>query len=170
MSVYLWRGWHGGCFSNIQFPAHVKAATGDSCADWGNTVVPLARWAPQTWPSLHSECRMGTRKKRKRNIKTRASKHVHYGFKRAQWKPAVDFFMLALHCWFSPHTSKDWFLTNPFLLFPLSYSQLSSTVGGGDSLLPRLKLKGHFCGGFAAVWEENLFLQDAQSWRWEGTQ
>lgn len=35
MRVCLWRGRYCVCFSNIQFPAHVKAATGDSCPDWG---------------------------------------------------------------------------------------------------------------------------------------
>lgn len=155
MSVYLWRGWHCVCFSNIQFPAHVKAATADSCPDWGNIVVPLAGWAPQTWPSPFSECRMGQENKTQRNIKTRVSKDVHCGFKNLEW----TFFMHALHCWLSLHTSKDWFLTNPFLTNPFLHSPLSppSTVGGGHSLLPRLKLKGHFYGGLQLCKRKTCF-------------
>lgn len=108
------------------------------------------------------------KKKKKRNIKTRVSKPA------VLWKGHSENLQWIFLCTvsivdFLPTTSKDWFLTNPFLLSPPSYSQLSSTVGVGPTLLPRLKVKGHFCGCLPPVQEENLFLQDAWSWRWAGT-
>lgn len=104
-------------------------------------------------PDLPSTVSAGCDKKNKNqknpHIQTRVSKRVHYDLKRARWKPTVDFFMHALHYWFSPPTSKDWFLTNPdsFLSTPSSAVQLERATHFSSGL----SLRNIFVGDFSCV-------------------
>lgn len=82
----------------------------------GNLVVPLARWAPQTWPSLHSDCRMGTRKKRK--IKT-SEQTCALWFEKGTVKHYSGFFWCTLSIVdFLPALVRIGFLPIPFSFRP----------------------------------------------------
>lgn len=154
MSIHLLRDWRCICFPNARFPARVKAVTGDSQPNGGGHGDTHGQVSSSdlTFPPCWMQGWGQWQTRQKRNIRARKSKSVQCDRKRCSESMQRNygrFFVCVLSVIaFLPPLVRTAFLP---LLPPLSYSQLSSTVGGGDPLLPRLKLKGYFCGWFPAV-------------------